>query len=168
MNYFMNEHQYTADVIAESVIAWRRKKFIIGYMCIPVMVIFVLLCSIVSGHFIPKILALEVVPLFLSVQYIRAEKTSVKAERERIEVFFGSTAPVYRVEIGEDVRMISTRNDSHVSFSDVENMVETKNLIVLMIKGSMTVPLHKNGFLEGNADECKRYLKEKISKYKGK
>lgn len=168
MSYFVNEYQYTADIIAESNIAWRRRKHIIGYICIPVMVLFILLCSIVAGHFIPKILALEVVPLFLSVQYIRAEKISVKTERERIEVLFGSTAPVLRVEIGEDVRMISSRNDSHVSFSDVENMVETKNLIVLMIKGSITVSLHKNGFRQGNVNECKRYLKEMIGQNKGK
>lgn len=41
-------------------------------------------------------------------------------------------------------------------------MVETDHMIVLLIRGSMTVALDKKGFLSGTADECIDYLKEQI------
>lgn len=165
MTYFVNEYQYTADVSAESVIAWRRKKFRVGYLYIPIAALIILLASVGFGHFRPDVLIMEVVPLLVLVMYIRAEKIGAKSERERIEVLYKYAVPVFHVEIGEDLHVITPRSESHVSFSDVENMVETKNLIVLMIKGRMTISLHKNGFLQGNAEECKRYLKERIDRY---
>lgn len=43
----------------------------------------------------------------------------------------------------------------------VEGIAETKSLIVLFIKGLMTVSMRKDGFLEGTAEECWFYLKGK-------
>lgn len=50
----------------------------------------------------------------------------------------------------------------HAAFSDIEDFIETKNLIVLLLKGSLTVALSKNGFKEGSAEECIAFLKENI------
>lgn len=58
----------------------------------------------------------------------------------------------------------SDKGENNVPFSDIENLAETKNWVILFLKGSMTVAPDKKGFTSGNADECINYLKARINR----
>lgn len=99
---------------------------------------------------------------------VRREKRAVRMQQERIRVFFKDTIPVYRIEIGEDIHITTLGSERNISFSDVMKLIETKNLMILLVRGNMAVTLDKRGFVQGDTDACRQYLKEKISRYGGR
>lgn len=160
MVLFVNEYEYTTDIISESMAAWWGKKFRNGYISMGICILITLGLFLLRKRIIYLLLGLLCV--LLIVLFKVKEKRSVKLEQERRAVLYKDTVPTIRIEIGEDIHVLTDKKENLISFSDVENVVETKNLIVLFVKGSMTVTLDKQGFISGNADECMNYLKEHI------
>lgn len=162
MRSFRNEYEYTPDVMSEGITAWWKKKYNLknGYLLSGIL--FVLL---LSGCLYLKrweFLTLELLPLLMIFFFYKKMKLAVKTEQEKMKVIFPDSVPVFHVEIGEDICMITPKADTHVPFSDIEDMIETKNLIILMVKGMMTVTLDKRGFKQGDVDACIEYLKERL------
>ena len=162
MNLFVNEYKYTTNIISESMAAWWGKRFRSGYISMGICMVLLLILALLKMQWIYFVL--ELAPISVLVLFRVKVKNAVKLERERMEVVYKDTIPVIRVEIGEDIHVSSDNRDSRVSFSDVENVVETKNLYVLFLKGSLTVALDKKGFTSGNANECLSYIKEHIAR----
>lgn len=160
MALFVNEYEYTTDIISESIAAWWGKKFRNGYISMGICILISLGLFLLRKRLIYLLLGL--LSILLIVLFKVKEKRSVKLEQERMKVLYKDAVPIIRVEISEDIYTSTNKRESRISFSDVENVVETKNLIVLFIKGSMTVALDKKGFISGNADECMDYLKKHI------
>ena len=160
MALFVNEYEYTTDIISESMAAWWGKKFRNGYISMGICILITLGLFLLRKRIIYLLLGLLCV--LLIVLFKVKEKRSVKLEQERMAVLYKDTVPTIRVEISEDIYVSSDKRESRVSFSDIENVVETKNLIVLFIKGSMAVALDKKGFISVTADECMDYLKRHI------
>lgn len=166
MESYINEYEYTYDIISESLTAWWHKKYNIkrGYLLSGILCLLILFVCLYEKWWL--FLALELLPLLLILFFHNKVKVAVKLEQERMKVIFPDSAPVLRVEIGEDICMVTPKAETRVQFSDVEDIIETKNLIVLMVKGMMTVTLDKQGFKQGNADECMQYMKEYCIKYR--
>lgn len=160
MQPFVNEYKHTKAVISEVMAAWWGSKFRSGYIIVSICAMLGLILFLLNREFIFLILALMLI--LVIVLFKVKEKQAVKLELERQEVIFKNTIPTIRIEIGEDIHTITDKSEKRVSFSDVKKVVETKNLIVLFTKGSMTVALDKKGFISGNADECMDYLKKHI------
>ena len=49
--------------------------------------------------------------------------------------------------------------ERHIDFTSVIKILETKKLIVLLLKGNMNIPLSKTAFIEGTWEDCLSYLK---------
>ena len=164
MKSFINEYEYTFDIISEGITAYWHKKYNIkrGYLLSGILFLLLLLVCLYEKRW--GFLALELLPLLLILFFHNKVKVAVKLEQERMKVIFLDNTPLLRVEIGEDICMITPTAETHVQFSDIENIIETKNLIILMVKGMMTVTLDKIGFKQGNADECIQYIKEHFKK----
>lgn len=160
MEHFVNEYKHTADIASESMAVWWRRKFRKGYISMGICILVVLGVFLLSRR--PTDLLLGLLPILVIVLFKVKEKRAVKLQLERMEVINKDVVPAVRVEIGEDICVSSDNREIRVSFSDVENMVVTDNLIVLFIKGNMAATLDKKGFTSGNADECINYLIEHI------
>lgn len=160
MKSFINEYEYAFDMISEGITACWYKKYNIkrGYLLAGVLFLLLILVCLYEKRW--EFLALELLPLLLILLFHNKVKAAVKLEQERMKVIFPDCAPILRVEIGEDICMVTPKAETHVQFSDMENIIETKNLIILMVKGMMTVTLDKRGFKQGNVEECMAYLNE--------
>lgn len=160
MKSFINEYEYTFDIISEGITAYWHKKYNIkrGYMLSGILFLLLLLVCLYEKRW--AFFALELLPMLLILFFHNKVKVAVKLEQERMKVIFLDSAPIFRIEIGEDICMITPTAETHVQFSDIENIIETKNLIILMVKGNMTVTLDKRGFKQGNADACTQFMKK--------
>ncbi len=157
MKRFVNEYRCTDAFIrecTEKCSKWKvRKNVIILMIC---SVIFLLLFLAMRNL---TFLIMALLP-FGSLGILRLNiSKGVKNEISRLHVLNPQQTPLIRVEIGEDISYCSQKANNRIAFSNVEAILETKNQIVLAIKGSMTLPLDKNGFTEGTADECLAYLR---------
>lgn len=162
MELYVNEYQYTADVISESTAAWWRRRYGKGYWnMLAVSILLVVICVITRKI---VFIALEIMPLLVVLMLRLKEKRAADLERDRMKVIFKDTIPAFRVEVGEDILMVTPQTKTQVSFGDVEDVFETKHLIILVVKGSMTVALNKDGFRQGDAEGCLKYLKSKLQK----
>lgn len=160
MQHFVNEYEYTPDVLEESVGAWWDCMFKAGYRSMLVVFILIAALSIVMKR--PVLLLVELAPLFIIVLFKLKKKKSIQIEKERVDTLFRNSALTYRVEVGEDISVTSAKGNNRIPFSDVENYIETKNLIILFTKGSMTVTLDKKGFREGTKEAFMSFLTDKI------
>lgn len=158
MQHFVNEYEYTPDILKESTGAWWDRMFRDGYRSMLMVSIVIVVLSIVMKR--PVILLAEVAPLFVVMLFLLKKKKSIQLEQERVDILFRGLSLTYRVEIGEDISVTSSKGKSRIQFSDVENYIETRNLIVLLVKGSMTVALDKRGFKEGTKEDFMSLLTE--------
>ena len=151
MQHFVNEYEYTPDILQESIGAWWDYKYKDGYRSMLAVFILIAVLSIVMKR--PVFLVVELAPLFVVVLFRFKKKKSIQIEQERIDILFRGTDLFCRVEVGEDISFTSLKGNRRIQFSDVENYLETRNLIVLFIKGSMTISLDKKGFREGTKED---------------
>ena len=158
MQQFKNEYDYTDDLIKESITSWWnwriKKQKMMFYVCIAFFGIWFVVQK-QAMYLIPAVLAVG--GLFLIKYRIRNE---VKTEMQRARVMYPDKTPHISVEIGEDVTLSSGDNTRHLKVSDIENYKETQNLIVLFLKGKLTIALSKDGFTEGTAEEMIKFLKK--------
>lgn len=151
MQHFVNEYEYTSDVVKESVGAWWDCKLKAGYRAM--LAVFILIAALSIAMRQPVVLLAELAPLFITVLFQLKKKKAVQMEQERVNILFRGSSLSYHVEVGEDISVTSSKGNHRISFSDVESYIETKNLIVLFLKGSMTLALDKKGFREGAKED---------------
>lgn len=160
MQHFVNEYEYTRDFIEECVRAWWACKYKAGYRSMSVQIILIAVLAIMMKR--PALLLLELAPLFVIMLFTIKKKKSIQLERERVEVLYRNSTALFHIEVGEEIFCTTPNGNSHVNFSDVEGYAKTKNLIVLFIKGNMTLTLDKEGFKEGTKEDFLSLLEEKV------
>ena len=94
--------------------------------------------------------------------FLLKKKIAISNEKERMNVLYGDEFPKIVLSVSEDIRMKTENGEKKISFSSIEDVVETKNLIVCLLKGSMTLSFSKQGFVKGNEKEFLNYIKEKM------
>ena len=163
MDRFVNEYRYTEDVIEEGVGSWWKwkfKKLTYGVLALMVLLAVLFLLSRNVSY-----LEFEIVGIIFLVMFQIKKYAGVKNEKKRMHVLHPEEPPLFHVEIvGEEIMIRSKDACRSVSIDTVEGIAETKSLIVLFIQGLMTVTMRKDGFLEGTAEECLSYLKEKTGR----
>ncbi len=159
-NYFISEFQYTEDCIPEYLKRWWREKLIISYILTALVFLYFLIMLIIRRNLV--YLFLEFLPalllLFIRIKVARA----VKAEKERYQVNYGNSMPLMHIEIGQDILFSVTDKEKHLSLSDMKKVLETPNMIVICFRGNLILPVKKTGFIQGDADNCLRYLRNQI------
>lgn len=170
MNYFVNEYRNTDEIIAECITAQVRRRSVILYIGIGYFILWALFLlsmrinfgvSIFYGWSSQELVAVIMPPLLIWL-CMRRKNRAIRMQQERVRVVYKDAIPVYRIEIGEDIHATSPESERNISFSDVRKLIETENLMIMMIRGNLTVTLDKRGFTQGDADTCRQYLKEKI------
>lgn len=166
METMINEYEYTPEISAEAVGAWWQRKFRNGYITMIILIILIPLIQILTTFFIGRfrfLLMFEIFPIAVIILFRMKQSKAIQTERERMEVLFKNETFFYRIELASEIRTISSQGENSIKYEDVEDFRETRNLIVLFLKGSMTLALHKEGFQKGSAEECTDFLKKKIS-----
>lgn len=163
MDHFVNEYRYTEDVVEEGVGAWWKWKFkTLSYGILGLMVLLAVLFLLSRNA---SFLELELIGIIFLAMFQLKKYLGVNNEKKRLHVLYPEEVPLFHVEIvGEEIKIRSKDTARSVTMDAVEGIAETKSLIVLFIKGLMTVSMRKDGFLEGTAEECLAYLKEKTGK----
>ncbi len=162
MNHFVNECLYTPQVISEAIGAWWDKRLRSDLWKFLLLMVLILAGSILTDNY--YLLFMELLPVLILALYKYKARQSIRTEKERLKVIFQEETPVYYVEIGEDIYYKTPKSENRVQFSDLLDARETKSLIVLFLKGSMTLTMSKTGFKEGNYKDCLAYLKTRIKK----
>lgn len=163
MEHFVNEYRYTPELIEESVGAWwkwKSKKALDSMLVCIVMI--PLLAMFTKNIYCLMILILPIAVLLL----LKAKaKTGIQTEKDRLKVMYPNEAPLFHIEIGEEISVKNGENSRTISFSDVVDVLETPSLIVLCIEGMMTIALDKEGFVEGTAEQCLDELRQRSGKH---
>lgn len=162
MEQFINEYPYTPASIEECIRAWWRwknRKLTIGLVCLAVLAAIFLVIT----HGV-QFLICELFLLGIYVLYRIQVKRGIRTEQQRLQVMYPGETPMVHVEIDREVRLQTSQTNRTVAFSDIEAILETKSLIILCLNGMMTVPMAKDGFQEGTAEECLSYLRQQTGK----
>ena len=52
----------------------------------------------------------------------------------------------------------STGGSNYYEYEQISKVVESEHLLVILIKGNLTVVLDKNGFTQGSWEECQGFI----------
>ena len=158
MSSFVNEYKYTPDMAGEAIRAYMRNKADRDYKMMLLLIPLAIVCTFLTRKItiLLIVVGLELV-LVIGLMKLAAYRT-IKAEKERMQVLYPEGPPVIRFEIGKSIIFNNGKQESNVAFSDIVKILETKNLIVIILKGEMNIALGKTNFLEGSPEECLSYL----------
>ncbi len=165
MESFVNEYEYTPEVIEEALGTWakesgssqRTTRSAVFLMILAV----VLMIFTKSLYYIVVVIVAALCLLYLNKNQGRK---LIKAEQRHIKENFGDEPPVFTITLGDDIHTKTKLGEQHIPYSRLENVVQTEHLIVLLFKQNMTIALHKDGFVQGNADDCMELLLTRKSK----
>lgn len=104
--------------------------------------------------------ACELLPLL--IMQIFHMKKAISLEKERKLLYYKDKPLVYRIELGEDICIASSNGTNRIQYADIKSAAKTKNPIIMMLKGSVTLTLSKHGFIEGTAQACKEPLSNEL------
>ena len=159
MQLFVNECSYTDEVIEEAVKAWwdwkvKKQKILF----IVILAVFAVYGIVAKNPFflIPAILS--VVGLILIQVKVN---NAIKLEKERVKVLSPDGPVLYKLVLGEQLVITLKDSTRSVSLDNIEGFAETKNLVVLFVKGMMTIPFDKSRFSSGNAEQLMNVLKNR-------
>ena len=148
-NYFINEYQYSNDIISEVMKIWWYSKSKQDYI------------AAIANAVIMFVLFLIILLLF----FLEFKKINIiKSEITRANVLYKNEKLNIKVIIDDGIHMITSQNERNISFDDIENISESVNVIVLLCKGDITVTLVKDGFVNGDYENCITYLKKQLNK----
>lgn len=155
-----NTYQHTPENGKEIVNAWFNYK--LGKM--QILLVVLLIIDILNLVFTPSTLdfILLVVIIGLMILYAIKRGQTIKMENDRLNVLYKEDYPTIITELTDEIHSVSPNADRMIAYSDIKKVAQSKNFIVLMMKGEMTVALHKDGFEEGTTKECLELLKQKM------
>lgn len=159
---FTVKYKYGKDVASETLGAWWRRKF-----RVPVLLL-------AAGAVVCAILALvlqQPVWLFPAVVCVLGDlafwiqgKRAVTAEMDALRRLYHIDNPSITAVIGEKIQVkVSNHTKTH-AWSEIEGYLETKNQFILLLHGSRTIALPKNGFGKQSPDACRQYLEERLKR----
>ena len=158
----INEFVYDENAINEVMAFWCKKEFKKLYISSFILLI------IGTAYFIAFKNSLGVVAVLLSIVSFLSGKfamrKNIKAEKERALLLNKEEYPIFNITINDKIIMKSDKTERSVPFESVKGFDETDNFIVVFLQGKMTIPLKKDSFIKGSADECIEILNSNIIK----
>ena len=113
------------------------------------------------GLIVEGVVLVLLIPAFLIFQYTRY-RAALKYEINRDKEFYGGEYSVSTVFYNDDLhRTSSVGFDAKFEYTQLKKIVEKKDYFLLETKAYMVYMLPKDGFVTGNAEEFKNFLREK-------
>ncbi len=171
---FCNECQVNQASILETAVAFQKSRltprrlwfFIVLGVCEAIwLVLFAFKPISYTSITLSIVIGILTVGITVLACYKASVKQMVKMETERIAMLHEGEARTVSIQLNETgIAYSSTGLDRSIQYADVLRVVQSKNFILLMLKGSTMLPLQKDGFTEGTAEECLAFLAQKIGK----
>lgn len=162
----VNKYNYTEDIIKEYQNAWWRNEFKIGNVSMVatfIIAITMLVLKFNNGSISILSSLLIALPILYFISYPIKKNKAIKMETEKYQKSYNRKNNKIEIKLeNNNIIINSNGNKTEVEYVKVKKIIETKNLIVILLKGDMTISLKKDSFIDGTSDECKRFLKEKM------
>jgi len=167
----VNKYTNTKEIVKEYQKAWwsnRYRKEIIVMFVVFLIGIFMLVTQIAQKNvkFI-SLLAFIGLPIMYFVMYFYKKQNAFKLEAKRFkETYKDAKSREMKIRFDDVIKVTTNKNKTKVSYNKIKKYIETKNLIVLLLEGDMTIALKKDSFVNGTEEECKKVLDEKLKNSK--
>ena len=139
------------------------KNFVVVMLIVFIIALINFITKLTAHNIGVYTVALVFVPIVFLLAMIEKEKKGIKVESERMSIMYGKTEVETIVELYDNIKMITeSKNEREISYDHIITYKETKNLIVIILKGRMLIPLSKDGFIDGDVESCKKLLNSKI------
>ena len=165
---FTNEYSYSKDISKEVQLAfWNHRKGSGFFKIIMVLVIIIEIISIAlikwsnsndnRIYFLvgATLLALMILPV--------RNYNNIRVSDKRMQAIYHGKDPILNYEISDQIiaHNLLTGASNIYEYSQILKVIESKNLIVLIIRGNLLLALNKNSFSQGSWEECKTFIKQK-------
>ena len=159
MAKIVNKYAYTPQIAREAMAVWWRTKNRIRYIILILMVVGFPAAALIVGQ--PIIALIGLLGIFGIISLEMQRIAAARKELDNIRKAYHIDSPMMRVEIDEKsirTRVSNTRNE--VSVDSIEKYVVRKDMIVLFLKGKLTLALRNEGYEKGDAEEMIRFLND--------
>lgn len=167
----VNKYTNTKEIVKEYQKAWwdyRYKKEIIIMFIVLIIGIIMLVAQLLENRFkLMSVLSFIILPIMYFGMYLYKKKRAFKMEKERFnEIYKDVKNKEVTIRFDNVIKVTTNKNTTEVSYDKIKKYVDTKNLIVLLLKEDTTIALKKDSFVNGTEKECKKILDEKIKSSK--
>jgi ABC-type multidrug transport system fused ATPase/permease subunit len=165
----VNKYINTKEIVKEYQKAWwsdKYKKEIIIMCIVLLMGLFMLTTQIIKKDIkTMSLIAFIVLPIMYFGMYFYKKKRAFKLEEERFDQLYKDVKNrEINIRFDNLIKVTTTKNTTEVSYDKIKKYVDTKNLIVLLLKENTTIALKKDSFVNGTEEEFKKLLNEKLKK----
>lgn len=156
MDHFQIHYKYAREVASEALAVWWLHKFrlMIGAFLAGAAVFLIL--GLFFRH--PIWIFPAVICVCGAGSFLVREKMAVNAEMRAIKSLYHIEQPSVHVDLAEKIVVKVSNMTKQHEWNETEGYLETKRMIVLMLKGNRTVALPKNGFVRGTPEACLEFL----------
>lgn len=166
METIINKYVQTKDLVKEYQNAWWKNYFkkgiIVMSIILLVSIILFIQCyikyNLINVGFIALI---AICVLYFILLYLKKEK-AIKMELKRYNALFNNQDKEIKIKLQKSIEIEIDKNKREIFYDKVKNYIETKNLIILLVEGNMTISLKKDAFTKGSYEECKELLNNEI------
>lgn len=170
---FKNEITLTKDIVKEYQTAfWIKRKGAGLYMIFLAVIFIVGIITAITGILDNKMNYYTYlfigVPVFCILIITLRIHNDIRTEYQRLYELNHGEYQVLVYEISDQIIKYnpSTKGSSTINFSQIVKVFDTKNLIILLMRGNMIIPIKKDGFTLGSYDDCKTYIIQKCKSSK--
>ena len=160
-----NKYKYTKEIIKEYQNAWWNSEFRVGNISM-VVTTFIAIGLLVQAIHNKSIgvytVLLLLMPVLYFIMFPIRKKKAIKVEMDKYSRMYENTDNTIKIALDDKIQIKTAGGKTEVTYDRIKKYIETKNLIILLLKGDMTISLKKDSFTKGTEEECKKLLKEKI------
>lgn len=167
----VNKYTNTKEIVKEYQKAWwsnRYKKEII-VMCVVLLIGIYMLTTQIAQRNVKfmSLLAFIALPTMYFAMYFYKKQKAFKTETKRFQEMYKDVKNrEIKIRFDDVIKVTTNKNTVEVSYDKVKKYIYTKNLIVLLVEGDMTIALKRDSFVNGTEEECKKVLDEKLKNSK--
>ncbi len=155
---FVNEFDYDDEAISEVMRYYVTRTYLTRLVIFEVILVAVLAIILRMNLATTVVLAVFVI-LLCVVSYAIVSRMSIRREQQRLQLLSPDKSIRHHIEIsGDKVLAVSANRKITLGLSDIKKIGQTSNYIIITVKGALIVPLRKDGFIVGDADDCLSYL----------
>lgn len=167
----VNKYINTKQIVREYQTAWwndRYRKEIIVMIIVLLLGMFMLMTQIIQKNVkIMSLLLFTVLPIMYFGMYFYKRKIAFKTEQQRFNRMYKDVKNrEIKIRFDDLIKVTTNKNTTEISYDKIKKYIETKNLIVLLLEGDMTIALKKDSFINGTEEECKKILDRKLKRSK--
>lgn len=167
----VNKYTNTREIVKEYQKAWWKNKYkkeIIVMLALLLIGIYMLVTQIAQKNIrIMSLGAFIVLPTMYFAMYFYKKQRAFKIEAKRFkEIYKDVKNREIKIRFDNVIKVTTNKKTSEVSYDKIKKYIITKNLIVLLLEGDMTIALKRDSFINSTEEECKKILDEKLKNSK--